>query len=550
MADNTIAQAYVQIIPSAKGMSGSIQNAIAPEASRAGVAAGNNISGSLSGRLKTVGAALAKSGALITAISVPLIAGINKALSAYQTQLEAETKLTEIYKTRMGASKEAAQATMDYASALQKIGVVGDEVTLSGAQQLATFAKYPETVETLLPAMDNLLVQQHGLNATTADAVSVANLMGKAMNGNAGALRRVGITFDEDQEKILKYGNEMERAAVLNEVITQNVGYMNEEMAKTPLGKIQQMKNSLADVKEQLGAQLAPVVASLAQWVPEKVVPALEKVMAFMSQHPIIAKIVVGLTAVLAILGPILTMTGMLVMSIGALIPVVTAVGAPVYAVVAAVVAVIAVLVYAYNHSEKFRALCQKIAAFLMETFRKAIELTKTKFQAFVSTMKNVVTWVGNAWAKIKDFGAGVYAKIAGPIIKAYNKIKEIVDKIKAFFPISIGKIFTNIKLPEFKMTNGDFNNGKAPRITTIWHAKAEEQPYLFKGATLFGAGEKNDEMLYGRKALLRDIASVAGGDEITINVYGAEGQSVTAIAEAVEKRLIASQNRRRMAWA
>lgn len=550
MADNTIAQAYVQIIPSAQGMSGSIQNAIAPEANRAGIAAGNNISGSLSGRLKTVGAALAKSGALITAISVPLIAGINKALGAYQTQLEAETKLTEIYKTRMGASEGAAKATMDYASALQKVGVVGDEVTLSGAQQLATFAKYPDTVDALLPAMDNLLVQQHGLNATTADAVSVANLMGKAMNGNTGALKRVGITFDKDQEKILKYGNEMERAAVLNEVITQNVGNMNEVMAQTPLGKIQQMKNALGDMKEQLGAQLAPVVASLAQWVSEKVVPALEKVMAFMGKHPIIAKIVVGLTAVLAVLGPLLVILGTITMSVGALIPVVTAVSAPIWGVVAAVAAIAAGLIYAYTHSEKFRELVNKLAKVIGSVLKAALDVAKAKFQAFINVVKTVITWISNLWAKIKDFGSGVYDKMAGPFSKAYNKIKEIVDKIKNFFPISIGKIFSNIKIPEFSMTKGDFNNGKAPRVTYVWKANAENQPYLFQGATIFGAGERNDEILYGRNQLLRDIAKASGTGEVTINVYASDGMDVRTLASEVERRLVAAQKRRTMAWA
>lgn len=41
-----LGQAYVQIMPSAKGISGAIQNAIAPEASAAGKSAGSIIKGS------------------------------------------------------------------------------------------------------------------------------------------------------------------------------------------------------------------------------------------------------------------------------------------------------------------------------------------------------------------------------------------------------------------------------------------------------------------------------------------------------------------------
>ena len=59
------------------------------------------------------------------------------------------------------------------------------------------------------------------------------------MMGQAAALRRVGITFDEEQEKVLKYGNEEQRAATLAQVITDNVGNMNYALAQTDFGKQQ-----------------------------------------------------------------------------------------------------------------------------------------------------------------------------------------------------------------------------------------------------------------------------------------------------------------------
>ena len=42
-----LGQAYVQIMPSAKGISGAIQNAIAPEASAAGKSAGSTLGSTL-----------------------------------------------------------------------------------------------------------------------------------------------------------------------------------------------------------------------------------------------------------------------------------------------------------------------------------------------------------------------------------------------------------------------------------------------------------------------------------------------------------------------
>ena len=257
--------AYVQIVPAATGIQGKITKAIAPEAALAGTQAGATVAKGMGSKISSLGKGILKAGVIAGAVAVPIIAGIHKAMDAYEVQNAAETKLTEIYRSRMGASKKAAQATIEYAGALQKQGVVGDEVTLSGAQQLATFAKYPKTVNSLLPAMQNLLVQQKGLNGTSQDATQIANLMGKVMQGQTGALKRVGVSFTEAQEKVLKYGTEEEKAAMLSKVITDNVGDMNKAMLATPEGKIQQMKNSFGDLAETIGATVAPVLASIAQ---------------------------------------------------------------------------------------------------------------------------------------------------------------------------------------------------------------------------------------------------------------------------------------------
>lgn len=172
---------------------------------------------------------------------------------AYAVQETAERKLETVMRQRMGASEDDIQAIKDLASAQQEIGVIGDEVQLSGAQQVATFLQEKSSIETLMPAMNNLLARQKGLNATTGDAVSVANLMGKAMQGQTSALTRVGITFTEAQEKVMKYGTEAERAAMLAQIITDNVGEMNQELAQTDSGKQQQLANAIGDVKEQIG---------------------------------------------------------------------------------------------------------------------------------------------------------------------------------------------------------------------------------------------------------------------------------------------------------
>ena len=126
--------------------------------------------------------------------------------NAYQVQIVAETQLNTIMRQRMNATDQEVQSIKDLCSAQQELGVVGDEVQLSGAQQMATFLQNKQSLDVLIPAMNNLIAQQEGLNASTSGAVSIGNMMGKAMQGQVEVLQRVGITFTDAQKQVLQYG--------------------------------------------------------------------------------------------------------------------------------------------------------------------------------------------------------------------------------------------------------------------------------------------------------------------------------------------------------
>lgn len=153
----------------------------------------------------------------------------------------------------MGAREEDIKSIKDLCAAQQKLGVIGDEVQLAGAQELATYLGEKESLEKLIPVMNDMLAQQYGINATQENAANIATMLGKVMDGQVGALSRYGYKFDEVQEKILKYGTESERAAVLADVVKSAVGGMNAELAKTDIGKQKQLENKLGDIKEKLG---------------------------------------------------------------------------------------------------------------------------------------------------------------------------------------------------------------------------------------------------------------------------------------------------------
>lgn len=179
---------------------------------------------------------------------------------AYAVQSAAEARLEQVMRNTMDASEAEIQSIKDLAAAQQQLGIVGDEVQLSGAQELATYLSKKESLEALIPVMNDMIAQQYGYNASAESAVTIATMMGKVLDGQTGALSRYGYTFTEAQEQILKFGTEEERAATLAEVVEQSVGGMNEALAATPYGKIVQANNAFGDLKETLGMIVTPAM--------------------------------------------------------------------------------------------------------------------------------------------------------------------------------------------------------------------------------------------------------------------------------------------------
>lgn len=187
---------------------------------------------------------------------------------AFEAAAVANTKLKTIMEQRMNATAEDVKGVKDVIAAQKELGVVSGSVQVAGAQQIGTFATQASTLRTLVPAMNNLLAQQKGVNATQEDAVAVGNLFGKALQGQATALRRVGITFSAAEEKMLKHGTESERAAILARIITNNVGEMNKKLAATPTGQMKQLQMTIGGIKAKIGEALVgfgPYLAAASQ---------------------------------------------------------------------------------------------------------------------------------------------------------------------------------------------------------------------------------------------------------------------------------------------
>lgn len=464
----------------------------------------------LGNKMKSVGAGFRTAGMYASIGGAAMVLAGKKLLSLNRTQESAERKLVEIYKTRMGVNKEAAKSTMELASAIQKQGVIGDEVTLSGAQMLATYAKTPKTVDKLLPSMTNLLVQMKGYDATAEDATNVAKLFGKVMTGQTGALKKAGITFTDAEEKVLKYGTEEEKAAVLAKVVTKNVGNMNKAFAQTDEGRLVQLKNTMGDIGERLGHTLLPALGQLANYISTNIVPKIESLVSFLEGHPILAKIAVGITALLVVGGPLLIFIGALITavgtvlgSIGSLVSMLGLLLSPIGLVVAAIAGLVVAGVLLYKNWDKVKAFLLKIWTAIQtaasnafnrvkSVITSAVNGAKSKVLSAFNTLKTGVTSRINALKNtVSSTFNTIKSKITGPIEKAKSIVSKAISAIKGFFPVSLGKIL-HFSIPKISVSGGKApwglgGKGSKPSFSVSWASHAAGG--IFKRPTLLQSG-------------------------------------------------------------
>lgn len=131
--------------------------------------------------------------------------------------------------------------------------------------------------------------------------------------------------------------------------------------------------------------------------------------------------------------------------------------------------------------------------------------------------------------------GNGILSAVKGAFTKIPSAVKSIFTKAVSLVKSFPGRFKSALKfswsLPHLNLPHLSVSGGKAPfgiggkgslpSFHISWYKKAMESPYVFSDATLFGAGEAGDEMLYGRSRLMSDIREATQGtkNDVTINV-------------------------------
>lgn len=274
--------------------------------------------------------------ATITGVAILGAAGL--AVQAAREQQRANKQLDAVLLSTKGAAGITADEVKRLAGEYQNVTNFADEVIQSGQNVLLQYTNLGKDV---FPAATEAMLNMSEVMGT--DVESSARLVGKALQDpvrGVDALNRAGVRFTDQQknmvESLVKSGKVIEAQKFLIQGLEKQFG----GTARALADPITQLKNQVSEVAEEIGTALLPVVQDLAK----QIIPVVQKMAQWIKEHPQltsnIAKAVVALGAILAVLGSIGLIIPKVIAGISALkaiflgtIPVIKAVGVALLAV-------------------------------------------------------------------------------------------------------------------------------------------------------------------------------------------------------------------------
>jgi len=200
---------------------------------------------------------------------------IKQSIDAAKDKLKADKLLETNLMKQANFKKEHIQMLKDEASALQDVGVVGDDVAIAGAGQLAIYKLKADQIKTILPIIDDMVAKEKGFNGTQEDAIAMADVFGKAVEGKTKGLVKYGVSLTDAEEKLFKTMKREQRVEFLNKKLTAAIGGTNKALRETDEGKIVAAKGAWGDMQAELGKKLMPKLGAIAEWFHSKI-PAIQ----------------------------------------------------------------------------------------------------------------------------------------------------------------------------------------------------------------------------------------------------------------------------------
>jgi hypothetical protein len=104
---------------------------------------------------------------------------------------------------------------------------------------------------------------------TGKDLATVSEALGKAYDGNLGALKRIGVPLDENIIKTKDFD-------AATKALSETFAGQADAAAETFAGRMARIKIGIDEAKEQLGTALLPLLERFAKFATEQLAPALQ----------------------------------------------------------------------------------------------------------------------------------------------------------------------------------------------------------------------------------------------------------------------------------
>jgi hypothetical protein len=205
--------------------------------------------------------AFAAAGAAVGAFTVKV--GTDAVRAALEDQ-KSQALLASTLRNTVGATDAVIASTEEYITLLQKeVSVADDELRPA----LATLARATGDVASAQSLLGTALNISAG---TGKDLASVSLALSKAVNGNLGALTRLGVPLDANTIKSKNFNKALD---VLNDTFKDQADIR----AKTLEFRLKGLNIAYGEVLETLGYALLPVIEKFADVITTKVLPKLEE---------------------------------------------------------------------------------------------------------------------------------------------------------------------------------------------------------------------------------------------------------------------------------
>ena len=193
----------------------------------------------------------------------------------------------------------------------------------------------------------------------------------------------------------------------------------------------------------------------------------------------------------------------------------------------------------------------QKVSEWLTSIVQKIVNFGTNVKNKVTETINSVKNFFSNGFEAIKSKVTNILENIKSKFTSIFDNVKNVVktsiDYVKNLFNFQWS--LPKLKLPHLKVSGSlDLfaTPPKIPSVTVEWYRKAMNEPYFLDDPTIFGAangkllggGEAGSELIVGTNKLMEMMQQAVGGKSVVINVYGAEGQDVNALAEVIAEKL------------